>query len=162
MFWMRDVSDAEQGWASCLSVPHVLSVHQGQLVAIPHPEVAQARGTTLKPGDYAPAFDLEWTPAPDGDQMVLAAETGKTACLTVNDGSVSLERPGHDVWSMPWSGEQLRILVDGPVIEIASQRGLLGGAIEPTTTWHQVSGECLAWSIAGSAIAPATPGAERS
>lgn len=149
MFWMRDVSDAEQGWASCLSVPHLLSVHEGHLVARPHPEVTQARGGTLDPGDSAPAFDLEWTPSPGGDQLILAAETGKTACLTVAAGSLSLERPGHDAWSMPWSGEKVRVLVDGPVIEISSQRGLLGGPIDPTTTWHQVSGECMAWSITG-------------
>ena len=154
MFWMREVSDAEQGWASCLSVPHLLSVYDGRLVARPHPEVAQARRAALAPGESAPAFDLEWTPAPDGDQLILAAETGKTACLTVDDGSVSLERPGHDAWSMPWSGEQLRILVDGPVIEISSTRGLLGGAVEPTTTWHQVTGECLAWSITGIGMTP--------
>lgn len=147
MFWMRGVRDEAQGWASCLSVPHLLSVQEGHLVARPHPEVTGARGATLNPGEFAVTFDLDWTPASGGDQMVLAAETGKTACLTVVDGSVSLERPGHDPWSMPWTGEQLRILVDGRVIEISSTRGILGGAIEPTTTWHPVAGECTAWSI---------------
>lgn len=147
LFWMRGVDDREQGWASCLSVPYLLSVSDGHLVVTPHPEVIAARGTTLEPGEPASTFDLEWTPAPDGDQLILAAETGKTACITVADDHVSLERVGCERWAMPWAGEQLRILVDGSVIEISSKRGLLGGAIEPTTTWHQVAGACTAWSI---------------
>lgn len=147
MFWMRGVDDPEQGWASCLSVPYLLSVGDGHLGVTPHPEVVAARGAPLEPGESASTFDLEWTPAPDGDQLILAAENGKTACITVADDCVSLERVGCDPWSMPWAGEQLRVLVDGSVIEISSPRGLLGGAIEPTTTWHQVAGECTAWSI---------------
>jgi beta-fructofuranosidase len=148
IFWMRGVSDAEQGWAGCLSLPYVLSVREGRLVAAPHPEVAAARGAKLNAGEPAPAFALEWTPDPQGDQMVLAAETGKTACVAVHDRSVSLERPGQETWSMPWAGEPLQVLVDGPVVEVSSVHGLLGGAIEPATTWHQASGECTAWRIA--------------
>jgi beta-fructofuranosidase len=147
MFWMRGVCDAEQGWASALSVPHVLSVHSGRLVATPHPAVDAARGATLSPGGSATAFDLEWTPAAPGDQLSLGAEIGKTGCLTVTDDTVSLERPGQDTWTMPWSGEQLRVIVDGPVIEISSVRGVLGGAIEPTDRWQQAAGDCRAWTL---------------
>jgi beta-fructofuranosidase len=148
MFWIRGVTDPEQGWSSCLSVPFVLSVHDGRLVAEPHPEVTAARGETLDPGERALAFDLEWDPAPTGDQLLLTSETGKSACLTATDGTVTLERPGQDSWSMPWSGEHLRVLVDGPVIEVASIRGILAGPITPATRWHPVAGECAAWSIA--------------
>lgn len=147
MFWMRGVSDVDQGWASCLSVPYLLSVQNGRLVADPHPEIAGHRAASLGAREPAPAFDLEWAPAPAGDQLVLAADTGKTACLTVANGAVTLERPGCDNWSMPWSGEQLRVLVDGSVIEVSSVSGVLGGAIEPTTTWQSVAGECFVWSL---------------
>ncbi|KAA1397737.1 glycoside hydrolase family 32 protein [Aeromicrobium ginsengisoli] len=147
MFWMRGVSDVDQGWASCLSVPYLLSARDGRIVADPHPEIAGRRTTRLGAREAASAFDLEWLPAPAGDQLVLAADAGKTACLTVTDGAVTLERPGRDVWSMPWSGEKLRVLVDGSVIEVSSTVGVLGGAIEPSTTWHSVVGECTAWSL---------------
>lgn len=147
MFWMRGVSDIDRGWTSCLSVPYVLSVQNGRLVADPHPEVAGNRAGGLGAREPASAFDLEWLPAPAGDQLVLAADAGKTACLTVAGGAVTLERPGHDNWSMPWSGERLRVIVDSSVIEVSSVSGVLGGAIEPTTAWHPVAGECMAWSL---------------
>jgi len=93
-------------------------------------------------------FDLEWDPSRSGDHVVLEAENGEAARLTVADGSVTLARPGHDSWSMPWLGERLRILVDGPVIEVSSTSGILGGAIEPATLRHPVTGRCTAWSVA--------------
>lgn len=148
MFWMRGITDPEQGWASCLSVAHVLSVHQGRLVAEPHPQLREARDGALPAGRHAPAFDLEWTPARNGDQLVLSAAAGKTASVRAADSTVSLERPGQDTWTMPWQGEPLRVLVDGPVIEISSVHGILGGPIEPTTTWHPTVGECTAWTLA--------------
>ena len=148
MFWMRGVADAEQGWASCLSVPYLLSVRDGRLVAEPHPEVTRARGGSLGADEAPQVFDLEWDPSPSGDQLILDAENGKAVRLTVADGRVTLERPGHDSWSMPWLGERLRVLVDGPVIEVSSTSGILGGPIEPATLRHPVAGRCTAWSMA--------------
>lgn len=147
MFWMRGVTDSEQGWASCLSVPHVLVVDAGRLVAAPHPDVAAVRGAELAPGETAAAFDLEWLPSPTGDRLVLASSSAKTVCVSAADGMVSLERPGQETWAMPWSGAPLRVLVDGPTIEISSVDGILGGPIEPASTWQPVTGECRAWAL---------------
>lgn len=149
MFWMRGVNSREEGWASCLSVPYVLSVQEGRLVAAPHPEVDASRGAVMSPGDHATAFDLEWAPATSGDQLVLASAGGKNARLTVAAGSLSLERPGLESWSMPWGGEPVRVIVDGPVVEISSRHGIIGGPIEPSTTWHPVEGDCNGWILAG-------------
>ena len=147
MFWMRGVADAEGGWASCLSLPHLLSVRDGRLVSEPHPEVLTARAGPIGTTDISGAVDIEWMPAPGGDQMVLSAARGKTACLRVDDHAVSLERPGQETWFMPWAGGQLRVVIDGPVIEVSSADGILGGAIDPSTSWLPVSGTCTAWSL---------------
>jgi beta-fructofuranosidase len=147
ILWMRGVADEEEGWAGCLSVPYLLSASRGRLVATPHPAVAAARGPRLDAGRQAGAFDVRWSPHPGGDQLVLAATTGaETARIVVADGAVSLERAGADTSAMPWSGEELRVLVDGPVLEV-SGAGLLGGRIDPTGTWRATRGACEAWEV---------------
>ncbi len=149
MFWMRGVADADQGWASCLSVPHVLTVRDGRLVATPHPELVTARASTMHAGEEAVAFDVEWSPTRGGDQLVLTSGAGKTGCLTAVDGAVILERPGLEGWSMPWSGGSLRVVVDASVVEVSSADGILGGPIDPTTGWQRPTGDCAAWVLDG-------------
>lgn len=145
--WMRGVEDPAAGWAGCLSIPSQLAVRDGRLVAAPHPVVVDARGAGLPAGEPAAAFDVEWTPAA-GDRLVLAGDA-VTAEVVVADGLVALERPGAETWTMPWDGEPLRVVVDGPVVEIASARGLLGGPVGVTTSWHTTGGRARAWSLAG-------------
>jgi beta-fructofuranosidase len=146
IFWMRGVVDEEAGWASCLSIPYALSVEDGRLVASPHPQLDARRQGPLGPGDRASAFDLTWSPASDAAELLLEGPSGKSARLTVPDGTLKLERPGQEDTSMPWTGEQLRIIVDGSVIEVSSYRGILGGPIEPTTTWRS-TGDVEAWVL---------------
>lgn len=148
LFWMRGVQDEQARWAGCLSVPHVLSVQEGRLVAEPHPRVRAARRAPLAAGDPARAFDLEWTPAAGGDSLTLADGRGETARIVVADAQVSLESPGSVTAVMPWTGGQLRVVVDGPVVEIASTDGLLGGPIAPTDRFLAPDGACQAWALA--------------
>ena len=44
IFWMRGVADAEAGWSGCLSMPYVLSIEGGRLVADPTPRSPTAGG----------------------------------------------------------------------------------------------------------------------
>jgi beta-fructofuranosidase len=147
MFWMRGVVDAEAGWASCLSLPHVLSVREGRLVASPHPELDLQRQAPLEAGEQAAAFDLTWHPTSPADELLLEGPSGKTARLAVQGRTVTLERPGLDAWWMPWSDERLRVIVDGPVVEVSSDRGILGGPVEPTTTWRSANTDVEAWIL---------------
>lgn len=151
IFWMRGVGDADAGWAGCLSVPYLLSVDGERLVAQPHPAVTGARAE--EPGRAArgaltAVVDLEWDPAPDGDRLVLLSSGTPSATITVAAGSATLDRPGHGAWSMPHTGGPLRVLVDGPVLEVSTRDGLLGGAIRPAEEVLPVRGGCSAWSLA--------------
>jgi len=150
IFWMRDVVDEEHGWASCLSIPYVLSVREGGLVAEPHPEVTGRRRDLLGAGADVAAFDLEWRPI-TGDQLTLDSPAGESVRFTVEDRRIVMERPGHKPCSMPWSGGDVRVIADGPVVEVSSAGGLVGGPIEPASTWASRPGSCTAWSLADAA-----------
>lgn len=160
LLWMRGVDGA--GWAGCLSVPHLLGVVGGRLVATPHPAVAAARDPTGGKGGVAARdlaagpVDAEWIPDPAGDRLAVRSGDADVARVVVDAGVVTLERTGAATWSMPWTGGPLRVLVDGPVLEVSGADGLLGGPIVP--------GEWLvpgrgAWSSWG--LRPAPPGSER-
>ena len=147
IFWMRGVSDPDQGWASCLSLPYVLSVQGDRLVAEPHPDVNGHRGPGGATTDTA--FDVMWVPAPDGDLLVLRSQDAERAVVSVRDGILRLDRPGQKSFQMPWTTGSVRVVVDGPVIEIASMDGLLGGAIEPVQQVMSTRGESRTWSLTG-------------
>lgn len=145
IFWMRGISDTEQGWSSCLSLPYLLSVVDGRLVAEPHPDLAARRGEANAAHDGV--IDLEWKPAPGGDRLVLETHLCDGVVLSVGEGVVCLERPGETTWQMPWTGGTLRVVVDGPVLEMSSADGLLGGSIEPVGRILPVVGGCRAWAV---------------
>ncbi|MDO8150004.1 glycoside hydrolase family 32 protein [Isoptericola sp. b408] len=145
MFWMRGVRDDDAGWSSCLSVPHVLSVVGERLVATPHPDLDARRGREAVDGDQV--IDAEWAPHPGGDRLVLTAGDLESAAVSAADGVVRLDRPGCKTTEMPWTGGALRVVVDGPTIEISSLDGVLGGPITPLSTVLPVAGELRAWKV---------------
>ncbi len=42
MFWIRDVGDHDEGWQSCLSVPHLVELREDRLWLSPHPHLLDA------------------------------------------------------------------------------------------------------------------------
>lgn len=125
MLWMRGVRGAD--WTSCLSVPHVLRVVDGALRAEPHPTVMAARGEEGSPSSIDGPIDVEWAAA-EGEALTLAGSAGTT---TVRVGDGQLEVEAAERWTMPWSGGPVRLIVDGPALEIASADGILGCPIAP-------------------------------
>lgn len=91
--------------------------------------------------------DLEWIPKPGGDQLVLCSQATKCARVTVDGTTVGLERPGEETWTMPYRGGSVRVIVDGPVLEISTRDGILGGAIEPADIMQPVGRTCSVWSL---------------
>jgi len=133
MFWMRGLGGADAGWASALSIPHVLSVAEGRLHLSPHPDLA-ARLEAEPERDATSGVltrSLQWSPN-SGDRLELRDASGVvTTSVRAADTALLLERSGLEAQSMPFSGGDVVLLVDGPAIEIWADGCILGGAIEP-------------------------------
>lgn len=128
-FWIRGIADDQAGWAGAHSVPFRLSAPDGALVATPHPDVASHRGERAVDGRVAGlAADVEWdTDAGDltvtcgEDRLVHVSRTPETAVVTIGD----------DEWTVPAS-DGLRVIIDGPVLELCSSAALFSAALRPT------------------------------
>jgi len=133
MFWMRGLGGADAGWASALSIPHVLSVTDGRLRLSPHPDL-QARlphnGTAgASEGSLTQALTL--LPV-KGDRLELRDTDGSTSTtIHVTGEELILDRSGSEAQSMPFTDGEVFVLVDGPTIEVWADGCILGGAIEP-------------------------------
>ncbi|KRE21839.1 glycosyl hydrolase family 32 [Agromyces sp. Soil535] len=148
-FWMRGIADVEAGWASAHSVPHVLTLDGDRLVATPHPDLDAYRGRVVDDARLPGlAGDLRWSPA-DRDELRISSGDELAATLRVADGELVV-KVGGDEWSMPASGD-IRVLLDGPVLEVSVPTGVLGAAIAPAgdrLTATSVEGGLEAYELA--------------
>lgn len=100
VFWMRDVGDPDEGWQSCLSVPHLIDVHDGRLVVSPHPHLLDALGD---PVDLSAGL-------PDAPVLLSWQPPGAGAVLTLH---------GHRDTVVTADGEdEVTVLLDGPALEL--------------------------------------------
>lgn len=128
IFWIRDVGDTAQGWMGALSVPYVLTIDEGRVRLTPHPAVPARRGQAGE--GVAAAFDAAWTPAGPGSVLVLRAGDGsEAAVLTAGDGVLDVVRPGAPTLSLRRGAGEVRVLVDGPVLEVVTDRQVAGGPL---------------------------------
>ena len=129
IFWMRGVADLETGWASAHSVPHVLTLDGDRLIATPHPDLDSYRAEAVADGRIASlAGNVLWSPAPS-DELQISSAGGPVATLRVAGGELAVQ-VGSEQWAMPVTGD-IRVLLDGPVLEVSSSAGMLGAAIAP-------------------------------
>ncbi|KHK96579.1 glycosyl hydrolase family 32 [Microbacterium mangrovi] len=127
-FWMRGIADIEEGWASAHSVPHRLRLEGDTLIAEPHPDVAAHRSGPVADGRTdGLGADIVWRA---GDGSVAISSGGEeTAQIIRTGGSASIVIGGRE-WSVPVRGG-IRVVLDGPVLELSSDAGLFGAAISP-------------------------------
>ena len=128
---MRGIGDPEAGWEGAHSVPYALSLDGDPLVATPHPDLDKYR--TRAPAGYVAglAADLTWTP----DDAGLSIKSGGHAVVSLsrgNDTAVTVT-VGENDWQLPYSGD-VRLILDGPVLEVSSTGGLFGSPISPQGT----------------------------
>lgn len=133
-FWMRGIADPDAGWAGAHSVPHLLRLEGDHLVADPHPDIEryhQPAGTE-SPSAAAQAVDITWSPTP-GDEIKISRGLQPVASIrrTHTDFWIHV---GDAVWMIPPS-DDLRIIIDGPVLELATAGANFGTAI------HTLPGE---------------------
>lgn len=130
IYWLRDVDDPDGRWASAHSLPHRLELDGTRVVATPHPALAAARhGGPVAVGEVPVAvpatIDVEWD----------LAESAGPALLTVGGGDHRLElraaegeltaTAGDRSWTMPVEPGRVRVVVDGPVVEVFAHTGTL-------------------------------------
>lgn len=137
-FWMRGIADHEEGWASAHSVPHRLRLEGDALIAEPHPDVAAHCAYPVTSGCIdGLAAHLVW---PAGDGTVVVSSGGVEAVrLRRADGFVSIEID-RDEWSVPVRGD-IRVILDGPALEVSSDAGLFGAAISPAGVRFDIEGD---------------------
>ncbi|WP_148239454.1 glycoside hydrolase family 32 protein [Ruania zhangjianzhongii] len=125
IYWLRGIDDPDGAWASAHSVPHTLHIEGDRLVAGPHPNVAAARrsGQQVRDGSVRTrgTYDVEVTldsPSARGTLALAGAEVLMAA------GQIEVTTP-TGCWSMPGGSTRLRVLVDGPVLEVFGPSGTL-------------------------------------
>ncbi|MFH8253119.1 glycoside hydrolase family 32 protein [Microbacterium sp. B2969] len=136
-FWMRGIADVDEGWGSAHSLPYILRLDGEQLIAEPHTDIAAHRDEPSADGIVRGlAAEIQWSPRADATLTIDSGETS-TAVLHLEGGRLSIEADGqvHDV---PVLGD-IRVIVDGPVLEVSSAGGLFGAPIAPRHDGIQVS-----------------------
>ncbi|MDN4640826.1 glycoside hydrolase family 32 protein [Agreia sp. PsM10] len=125
MFWMRGVEDLETGWASALSVPHVLGLDGDRLAARPHPDLERYRGAESATGSVdGLAADVVWTPE-QNDMLVVAGADGGRIELRREDSSL-IARSNGERYVLPFDGGSARLVLDAQAVEISGSQGALG------------------------------------
>lgn len=133
IYWLRDVDDPAGRWASAHSVPHRLSLVGDRVVSEPPPTLVAARvgepivsfGGSVEIGWVS---DLEWRLAGPRVQAVLVvagAETGgEEFRLAASDGELTATVAAGS-WTMPLNDRDVRVLIDGPIVEIFTTTGVM-------------------------------------
>ena len=92
------------------------------LVPSPHPTLLEHRSGEVSAGLLPAHADVEWAPRP-GDALDAA---GVFRAQAVQD---QVMISGH---ALPWSGGPLRLVLDGPVLEVFADDGVLAVSVAAT------------------------------
>lgn len=149
--WLRTVADVEQGWAGALSVPHVLHLDGDRLRAAPHPALERLRTDGSAPAEGP--LDAEWSPRGTGEPLRLHSLSGDpVAQLSVEGGllTVALAGAGGRSWTVPCDAEQVRVLADGPVLEVFAGHEVLAVPLPAGTGAVRPAGADVRWWVLAS------------
>lgn len=127
LFWMRGIGGASDGWASAHSLPHVLSLRDGQVWTTPHEDLLGHRGPRSVDGTTPrPMADIEWDAGGDG-QLEITVGGVPAASLRIEGAEVAVTVGGVTT-TVPAAGD-LRIVIDGPVLEVSTGVALFGARL---------------------------------
>ena len=126
MFWLRRIEDREAGWAGAHSVPHTLRLDGGRLIATPQVGLEAYRGDAASDGRVAGAVaDAIWTP---GGRLALYSGSTELATVSIGAGELVLST-GEEQSIMPDDAGDVRVIVDGPIIEVSTRAGVIAAPI---------------------------------
>jgi len=117
--WLRGVADPGGGWTGAITAPALVGLDERHHPLVrPHPNVA-ARRRDAQPARWpaGAAVDLEWSPR-HGSLSIVDGQDRAVAEIRASDGMLTLVVDGVGTWDMPWPGGEVRLLLDGPVLEI--------------------------------------------
>jgi beta-fructofuranosidase len=127
LFWLRDISDPDAGWAGAHSVPHELRLDGDVLIASPASGLETYRRDAATPATIGLAADALWD---GGTRFELTSGGSVVATIDVRDHVLSLA-VGEKTWRMPYAAGPVRIVADGPILEVSSRAGVVAAAIRP-------------------------------
>ncbi|MDO8143791.1 glycoside hydrolase family 32 protein [Isoptericola sp. 178] len=138
--WLRGIDDPHDRWASAHSLPHRLSLAAGRLVAAPPPAVDALRAETVEADGTAnlavaplPTLcDVEWTAVAGSTLRLTAPDGSEGATLTASPTTLEV-RTADGEWSVPLVDPGVRVVLDGPVLEVFTTAGVLAAH----TPWHR-------------------------
>lgn len=146
IYWIRGVDDPAGQWASTNSLPHMLHLAGHRVIAQPHATVASRRigdavHTTKGVVEVSLLSDLEWTiEALESNATLEFLDTAGKPVMRLAAADASLTSTvGVEYWTMPLTDTEIRIVLDGPVVEIFTNSGVMAFPIpstEPTRTIH--------------------------
>lgn len=139
IFWLRGISDAENTWASALSVPHTLSLDGDVLIARPHGDLESyaesipADAADAGPVDIDGAAIVDWR-SPVGASLTLECEKGPIVrLLHASTGYIIENLVARTTVTIPTAEDGVRIVLDEAVIEISTAGGVYAAAIHRCT-----------------------------
>lgn len=136
-FWLRHIEDPEAGWASAHSVPHTLSLDGDVLVAAPHEGLLAYRRERADGHGPGMASDSEWSA---GSELTIASAGSTLARITTSSSILTLT-VDSDAWELPYDGAPVRILVDGPALEVSTRLGVIAAGIDPVGPGLELAGD---------------------
>lgn len=134
-FWLRGIGG--KGWEGAHSLPYRLNISNGgRLSAQPHPDVASHRTQRYDDGAVPGlAVDIEWTTTEDGT-LTITSDSRVVVALTHSHGEMLATTPAaHETF--PAAGP-MRVILDGPVLEISSDAGIFATPVRPQGAELQV------------------------
>jgi beta-fructofuranosidase len=142
LFWMRNIGGTGDGWIGAHSLPFRLQVTNGALVARPSEALVGYRGDLSPTGQVdGLAADVLWSSA---GTLTIRSGGVEVASVVVKDSTLTLSCDGES-WSMPQGASDIRVILDGPVLEVISETGLIGCPVTP-------AGSNLEFSIDGGQV----------
>ena len=123
-FWLSEVGG--EGWAGALSVPYLLALSGDALVLEPHPDLERYRSNAVRTDVDRPAADIVWAARPGAALSIVAAD-GEIVALRASGDELFVETAAQA--SRIPAGGDVRIILDGPLLEVATQHGVFGAQI---------------------------------
>jgi beta-fructofuranosidase len=141
VFWLRGVHDGPRTWAGAISLPYLLTLDGDRPVLAPHDVLLGQR----REPEPAAAVDVLWRPAATGE-LRLADEAGDAVVLLRREGNRLTVGTGAE---MPFGGGAVRVVLDGPVLEVAGDGGLLAVPLPGVRGPVRPAGEQVDWWALG-------------